>query len=66
MSLEDVYQERSREFAQEAWHRNDMIRFGKYEGQWGYKTNSETFRRVFPIPTNAMVLNPALIQTTGY
>lgn len=66
VTLDDLYKERSREFAQEAWHRNDMIRFGKYEGQWGYKTNSETFRRVFPIPTNALVLNPALVQTTGY
>lgn len=37
VTLEDLYKERSREFAQEAWHRNDMIRFGKYEGQWGTK-----------------------------
>ncbi|TDW44643.1 putative outer membrane starch-binding protein [Flavobacterium sp. 270] len=66
VTLEDLYKERSREFAQEAWHRNDMIRFGKYEGKWGYKTNSETYRRVFPVPTNALVLNPALVQTTGY
>jgi hypothetical protein len=43
-----------------------MIRFGKYEGQWGYKTNTDVRRRVFPIPTNAMVLNPALTQNDGY
>lgn len=66
VTLEDLYKERSREFAQEAWHRNDMIRFGKYEGQWGFKTNAETYRRIFPIPTNAMVLNPALTQNPGY
>lgn len=66
VTLEDLYKERSREFAQEAWHRNDMIRFGKYEGSWGFKTNAETYRRVFPIPTNAKVLNPALTQNDGY
>jgi starch-binding outer membrane protein, SusD/RagB family len=66
VTLEELYQERSREFTWEAWHRNDMIRFGKYEGQWGYKTNTDVRRRVFPIPTNAMVLNPALTQNDGY
>jgi hypothetical protein len=66
VTLEELYKERSREFAWEAWHRNDMIRFGKYEGQWGYKTNADTYRRVFPIPTNARVLNPALTQNDGY
>lgn len=66
VTLEDLYKERSREFAWEAWHRNDMIRFGKYEGSWGYKTNTDLYRRVFPIPTNAMVLNPALTQNDGY
>jgi starch-binding outer membrane protein, SusD/RagB family len=66
LTLEDLYKERSREFAWEAWHRNDMIRFGKYEGNWGYKTNADTYRRVFPIPTPARNLNPALTQNDGY
>ncbi|WP_304197855.1 RagB/SusD family nutrient uptake outer membrane protein [Flavobacterium alvei] len=66
VTLEDLYKERSREFTWEAWHRNDMIRFGKYEGQWGFKTNTDTYRRIFPIPTNARVLNPALTQNPGY
>lgn len=66
VTLEQLYQERCRELAWEAWHRNDMIRFGKYEGSWGFKTNAETYRRVFPIPTYARVLNPALTQNDGY
>ena len=66
VTLEDLYKERSREFVYECWHRNDMIRFGKFEGQWGFKTNTETYRRIFPIPTGAMQLNPALVQNTGY
>jgi hypothetical protein len=66
VTLDDLYKERSREFVHEAWHRNDMIRFGKFEGLWGFKTNTDTYRRTFPIPTNALVLNPALTQNTGY
>ncbi len=66
VSLEDLYEERCREFVYETWHRNDMIRFGKYEDSWGFKTNSETYRRIFPIPTDAMVLDPALTQNDGY
>lgn len=66
VNLEDIYAERNREFAWEAWHRNDMIRFGKYEDSWGFKTNKETYRRIFPIPTSAMTVNPALTQNPGY
>ncbi|MCR4031374.1 MULTISPECIES: RagB/SusD family nutrient uptake outer membrane protein [Flavobacterium] len=66
VTLEELYQERSREFTWEAWHRNDMIRFGKYEGKWGFKTNADTYRRIFPVPTYARVLNPALDQNPGY
>jgi len=43
-----------------------MIRFGKYEGSWGFKTNSDTYRRIFPIPTNALTVNPKLTQNPGY
>jgi hypothetical protein len=66
VTLEDLYKERSREFVYECWHRNDMIRFGKFEGKWGFKTNSDIYRRILPIPTNAMVLNPQLKQNDGY
>lgn len=66
VTLNDIYAERTREMAWEGWRRNDMIRFGKYEGTWGFKTNNETYRRIFPIPTSAMQLNPALTQNPGY
>lgn len=66
ITLDDIYAERSREFAWEGWHRNDMIRFGKFEGSWGFKTNNETYRRIFPIPTSALVANPKLVQNSGY
>ena len=66
ITLDSIYNERCREFAWEGWHRNDMIRFGKYEGTWGFKTNTDVYRRIFPIPTNAFAVNGALVQNPGY
>ncbi|MEY2918353.1 MAG: hypothetical protein RIS73_2067 [Bacteroidota bacterium] len=67
VTLDDIYAERCREFAWETWHRNDMIRFGKFETAYGLsKTNTDTYRRIFPIPTTALANNPNLVQNTGY
>jgi len=66
ITLDSVYNERSREFTQESWHRNDMIRFGKYENSWGFKTDADVHHRIFPIPNSALKLNPALKQNDGY
>ncbi len=67
VSLEDIYAERCREFAWETWHRNDMIRFGKFENSYGLnKTNTDTYRRIFPIPGTAIATNPKLTQNPGY
>ena len=66
VTLDSIYEERSREFSWETWHRNDMIRFGKYEGAWGFKTNTDIYRRIFPIPNTALLLNPKLTQNPGY
>lgn len=67
VTLDDIYKERSRELAWECWHRNDMIRFGHFEDSYGLgKTNTDTYRRIFPIPTTALATNSKLIQNTGY
>lgn len=66
VTLDDLYAERAREFTWECWRRNDMIRFGKYENAYGFKSNADTYRRVFPIPTQAMNTNPKLVQNPGY
>jgi hypothetical protein len=66
VTLDSLYSERCREFAWEGWHRNDMIRFGKYEGQWGFKKDADQNHRIFPIPTTALTLNPKLTQNPGY
>ena len=61
-----IYAERAREMAWECWRRNDMIRFGKYEGTWGFKTDANPNKRIFPIPQPAMNTNPKLKQNPGY
>ncbi|OQP48951.1 hypothetical protein A4H97_29135 [Niastella yeongjuensis] len=66
VDLEGLFGERCREFAWEAWHRNDMIRFGKFEDKWMYKTDADVRKRIFPIPSSAILLNPKLAQNDGY
>jgi hypothetical protein len=68
VDLPGLLQERAREFAWEGWRRNDLIRFGQFEGAWGFKTADpgETFRRIFPVPNVELSLNPKLIQNPGY
>jgi starch-binding outer membrane protein, SusD/RagB family len=67
VTLDDIYAERCRELSWECWHRNDMIRFGKFEDAWGLgKTNTDTYRRLFPVPTSARATNSKLTQNPGY
>ena len=71
-SLEEIYEERGREFFDENWRRNDMIRFGHYEDEYfpHYK-NFPTARfektcRIFPIHKDILNLNPNWKQNAGY
>ncbi|WP_164121931.1 RagB/SusD family nutrient uptake outer membrane protein [Sphingobacterium sp. xlx-130] len=66
IDLQDILDERAREFAFEGWRRNDLIRFGKFEQPWGVKTSTDIQKRVFPIPTEQIKLNPLLEQNPSY
>lgn len=70
MNLDLLYRERGFELYWEDVRRTDMIRFGKYEGTWTEKSNSDTKKRIFPIPQNAIDgasnLPGYLVQTAGY
>ena len=68
LTLNTLFEERSREMAWEGWRRNDLIRFGKWEAVWGQglKTNAETYRRLYPIPVTELTLNTQLKQNQGY
>jgi hypothetical protein len=71
-SLEEIYDERGREFFDENWRRNDMIRFGHFEDEYfpHYK-NFPTARfdktcRIAPIHKDILNLNPTWKQNNGY
>ena len=66
INLNDLLDERTREFTNEWWRRNDLIRFGKYEDTWGVKTDNNPQKRLFPIPQSEIDINPLLVQNTGY
>ncbi|NLR79633.1 RagB/SusD family nutrient uptake outer membrane protein [Chitinophaga eiseniae] len=66
ITLDGMLDERAREMAWEAWRRNDLIRFNKFESAWGFKTDGNTFHRVYPVPASELTLNPKLVQNTGY
>jgi hypothetical protein len=54
MSLDLLFRERGFEFYWEMLRRTDMIRFGKYEGKWTEKDDTDVKKRIFPIPQNAI------------
>ena len=70
MNLDLLFRERGFEFYWEMLRRSDMVRFGKYEGTWTEKTNSDPLKRVFPIPQTAIDgasnLPGYLVQNPGY
>lgn len=54
MSLDLLFRERGFELYWEMVRRTDMIRFGKYEGTWTEKTDTNPQKRIFPIPQTAI------------
>jgi hypothetical protein len=70
ISLDLLFRERGFELYWEMVRRTDMIRFGKYEGSWTEKSNTDVRKRIFPIPQTAIDgasnLPGYLIQNPGY
>lgn len=71
-TLQDIYDERGREFFDENWRRNDMVRFGHFEDEYGFHkkdmptANFDKRRRVFPIPLEVLQQNTNWNQNAGY
>ncbi|WP_321424601.1 RagB/SusD family nutrient uptake outer membrane protein [uncultured Bacteroides sp.] len=71
-TLQDILDERGREFFSEMWRRNDLIRFGQFENDWGLKhvvnpaAKTQKWRRIFPISRGVMNSNTNWKQNTGY
>ena len=75
ITLDDILSERGKELQWECTRRTDLIRFGKFTGGsylWPFKGGdvngvaTSAHLNLYPIPTNDLVLNPNLIQNTGY
>ena len=66
-TLDELLDERAREFIWEAWRRNDLIRYDKYKNTWLFKdAESAKYRELFPVPATQINLNPKLVQNPGY
>jgi len=75
LTLDFILDERSRELYWEGQRRTDLVRFGKFTGGtylWPWKgkvaagASTESFRDLFPIPSNDLGANPTLKQNAGY
>lgn len=71
-TLQDVLDERGREFFDENWRRNDMIRFGTFESEYGFhkkgfpNASFDKTRRIFPVPQDVLNENVNWEQNPGY
>lgn len=75
MTLDFILDERARELYWEGHRRTDLIRFGKFTGGsylWPWKGKvaegaaTESFRDLYPLPSNDLGANPTLQQNPGY
>jgi hypothetical protein len=67
LTLDELLEERGREFIFEGWRRSDLIRFGKFTTvSWWDHSPSAAFRNLYPIPQIQRTLNENLSQNAGY
>ena len=67
IDADEFLAERGREFYQESLRRIDLIRFGKYGEAWQFKSASPDYKKLMPIPTDAITAsNGTLTQNSGY
>jgi starch-binding outer membrane protein, SusD/RagB family len=66
LTADALLAERGREMFAEAYRRQDLIRFGKYNDAWWEKPASAPTKNIFPIPSTQIQSNPDLDQNEGY
>jgi starch-binding outer membrane protein, SusD/RagB family len=66
LTLDNLLAERGREFIWEGCRRQDLVRFGKWNGTWQFHPADQPFRQLFPIPQAQLDANPNLVQNPGY
>lgn len=70
-SLQEILDERGREFLDEHWRRNDLIRFGDFERDWGFKYDynpdaANPQYRLWPLSVDVLNTNTNWDQNAGY
>lgn len=70
-SLQEILDERGREFLDEHWRRNDLIRFGDFERDWGFKYDfnpdaANPQYRLWPLSIDVLNNNTNWKQNPGY
>ena len=67
LTYDELLAERGRELAWEGHRRDDLIRFGKYNSEWGFKPASAASRNIVPIPNWVRDAAPGVYeQNPGY
>lgn len=67
LNFDELLMERGFELYWEGYRRQDLIRFEQFtEGVWAFKNESESYRKVFPIPQSVLNVNENLVQNPGY
>lgn len=72
VTLQDLFEERIREFIDENWARNDFIRFGHFEDEFGFHKQGfptasfDKRRRILPVPLDVLNSNSNWKQNLGY
>jgi len=69
VSEQNLIDERGRELYVEFVRRTDLIRFGQFTKDWQFKDAAaigDDNRNLYPIPSNAILSNPNLVQNPGY
>lgn len=66
LTIEDIDNEWKHEFVFEGLRRTVNIRFGTFYQPWWEKGETEAYKKVYPIPTNVLALNPKLEQNPDY
>jgi hypothetical protein len=66
VNLDQLLDERGREFYWESSRRMDLIRFGKFLESWQEKPEDDPKYLLFPIPNQQLAVNPNLKKNPGY
>ncbi|WP_010662995.1 RagB/SusD family nutrient uptake outer membrane protein [Marinilabilia salmonicolor] len=68
LTMDELLEERGREFIFEGKRRTDLIRFGEFinGSWWDHEPTNDANKEIYPIPHTQLAANPNLVQNPGY